>query len=116
MSQKTELLRKRKSNTRAALELAIAGAVRQSDQQCNGLKAVVIERVVSKPPRNANWAIKGVKYGRAERDRCSHLVWSSLLAADPCNGHSRPSDRSPIALAKCLRRETDRTRPVTAPC
>ena len=62
MSQKTEqLLGKRKSNTRAALELAIARAVRQSDQQCNGLKAVIIERVVSKPPRNANWDIKGVK-------------------------------------------------------
>src|ERR1700756_1386453 len=32
-----------------------------------------------------------------------HLVWSGLLAADPCNGHSGPSDRTPIALAKCLR-------------
>jgi hypothetical protein len=32
-----------------------------------------------------------------------YLVWSSLLAADPCNGHSGPSDRTPIALAKCLR-------------
>src|SRR3979411_2441752 len=32
-----------------------------------------------------------------------HLVRSSLLAADPCNRHSGPSDRTPIALAKCLR-------------
>jgi hypothetical protein len=32
-----------------------------------------------------------------------HLVWSSPFAADPCNGHSGPSDRIPIALAKCLR-------------
>jgi hypothetical protein len=32
-----------------------------------------------------------------------HFVWCSLLAADPCNGHSGPSDRTPIALAKCLR-------------
>src|SRR5665647_398224 len=32
-----------------------------------------------------------------------HLVWSSLLAADPCDGHSGPSGRTPIALAKCLR-------------
>ena len=31
------------------------------------------------------------------------LVWSGLLAADPCHGHSGPSDRTPIALAKCLR-------------
>jgi len=35
--------------------------------------------------------------------RSRHLVWSSLLAADPCNGHSGPSDCTPIALAKCLR-------------
>jgi len=27
-----------------------------------------------------------------------HLVWSSFLVADPCNGHSGPSDRTPIAL------------------
>src|SRR6202022_3360480 len=39
------------------------------------------------------------------------LVWSSLLTADPCNGHSGPSDRTPIALAKCLRRETHRLDP-----
>jgi hypothetical protein len=32
-----------------------------------------------------------------------HVIWSSLLAADPCDGHSGPSDRAPIALAKCLR-------------
>src|SRR6476659_362006 len=32
-----------------------------------------------------------------------YLVWSSLLAADPCNGHSGPPDRTPIALAECLR-------------
>ena len=30
-------------------------------------------------------------------------LWSSLLAADLCNGHSGPSDRTPIALAKRLR-------------
>src|SRR5712672_1002356 len=40
-----------------------------------------------------------------------HLEWSSLLAADPCNGHSGPSDRTPIALAKCLRREAHRIDP-----
>src|SRR5580700_2539779 len=35
--------------------------------------------------------------------RSRHLVWSSLLAADPCNGHSGPSDCTPIALAERLR-------------
>jgi hypothetical protein len=77
--KKTEqLARKRRSITRAALELAIAGAVRQSDPQCKGLKAVIIERVVPKSPGGANWAIKGVKYGRAERDRCSAAISSCV--------------------------------------
>src|ERR1700760_3151381 len=40
-----------------------------------------------------------------------HLVWFSLFAADPCHGHSGPSDRTPIALAKCLRREAHRIDP-----
>src|ERR1700721_2538846 len=41
----------------------------------------------------------------------SHGVRSSLLQSDPCNGHSGPSDRTPIALAKCLRREAHRIDP-----
>jgi cold shock CspA family protein len=66
--------RKRKSITRAALELAIAEAVKQSDPQCRGLKAVIIERAIPKSPGGANWAVKGVKYGSAERDRCSAAI------------------------------------------
>jgi CspA family cold shock protein len=73
-----QLANKRRSITRAALELAIAEAVRQSDPQCQGLKAVIIERVVAKPPGGANWAVKGVKYGKAERDRCSEAIASCV--------------------------------------
>jgi Integrase core domain len=29
-----------------------------------------------------------------------HLVWSGLIAADPSDGHSGPSDRTPIAMAE----------------
>src|SRR5882672_6179464 len=57
---------------------------------------------------------RGVPVGpRAARSHSGsrHLVWSGLLAADPSNGHSGPSDRTPIALAKCLRRETHRLDP-----
>jgi CspA family cold shock protein len=69
-----QLARKRRSITRAALELAIAEAVRQSDPQCEALITVIIERVVPKSPGGANWAVKGVKYGRAERNRCSEAI------------------------------------------
>jgi hypothetical protein len=77
--KKTEpIVRKRRSITPAALELAIAEAVRKSDPECKGLKAVIIESVVPKSPGDANWAIKGVKYGRSERDRCSAAISSCV--------------------------------------
>jgi hypothetical protein len=66
------------NTTRAALELAITEAVRQSDPKCKALIAVIIERVVPKSRGGANWAVKGVKYGRAERDRCSAAISSCV--------------------------------------
>ncbi len=66
-----QLKGKRTPITRADLELAIANSVRGSDPQCEGLVGIVIERVVPGPPGSANWAVKGVKYGKAERSRCS---------------------------------------------
>jgi cold shock CspA family protein len=65
---------KRTSITRAALELAIAENVRGSDPQCEGLIGIIVERVAPESPGAANWAIKGVKYGKAERDRCSAAI------------------------------------------
>ena len=62
-----------------------------------------------KPNRGVDRAsnLPGVPVG--PRAAISHsgsrlLAWSGLLGADPCHGHSGPSDRTPIALAKCLRR------------
>jgi len=40
-----------------------------------------------------------------------HRVWSGLLAADPSDGYSGPSDRTPITMAKCLCREAHRLDP-----
>jgi hypothetical protein len=69
---------KRTSITRAALELLIAETVRDSSPECGGLIGIIVERVVPGTPGGANWAVKGVKYGKAERDRCraalSHCV------------------------------------------
>ncbi len=62
---------RRTSITRASLELAIAETVRASDPQCEGLVGIIVERVVPESPDGANWAVKGVKYGKAERGRCS---------------------------------------------
>jgi hypothetical protein len=61
---------KRKPITQAALETALADAVRARDAQCDGLVGIIVERVSPASPAATNWAVKGVKYGKAERDRC----------------------------------------------
>ncbi len=76
MSQKTteQPAKKRTWIARAALEEALAATVRASDPQCEGLKGIFVERVVPGSPDGANWAVKGIKYGKAERQRCSATI------------------------------------------
>jgi hypothetical protein len=62
---------KRTPISRAALELAIAETIRANDPQCQGLVGVILERVVPGSAGEANWIVKGVKYGKSERARCS---------------------------------------------
>jgi cold shock CspA family protein len=73
-SEAAQLSGHRTSITRAALELVITEAVRESDLECKSLIGVIVERVARISPGGANWAIKGVKYGEAERDRCSAVI------------------------------------------
>jgi CspA family cold shock protein len=61
---------KRKPITKAELETALADAVRARDAQCEGLVAIIVERASPASPAGTNWSVKGVKYGKAERDRC----------------------------------------------
>jgi hypothetical protein len=56
------------------LEAAIAEAVRGSGPECEGLIGIFVEQVVPILPDAANWAGKGVKYGKAERNRCSAAI------------------------------------------
>jgi CspA family cold shock protein len=71
--------RKRTSITRAALESAIVETVRQSDPQCKALVGIIVERVIPASPDGANWAVKGVKYGKAERVRCSAAISNCVV-------------------------------------
>jgi CspA family cold shock protein len=70
----TQLTPRRVRITRAALELALTEAVRKSSPECSALVEVIVERVVPRSPGDANWAVKGIKYGKAERDRCRASV------------------------------------------
>jgi hypothetical protein len=60
--------------TRAALELAIAEAVKTGSPECSGLIGIIVERVVPKVPGGANWAIQGIKFGKADRDKCAAAI------------------------------------------
>ena len=66
--------KKRTWITRTALEATLVESVRASDPKCEGLIGIIVERVVSRSSDVANWAVKGVKYGRAEREPCSAAV------------------------------------------
>ena len=66
--------KKRTWIARAALESALAENVRGSDPQCEGLIEIIVERVVPVSPDGANWAVKGVKYGKAEREACNAAI------------------------------------------
>jgi hypothetical protein len=61
---------KRRALTRAVLEVAITSAVRASDPECNVFVGVIVERIIPRSRAEAGWAVKGIRYGRANRSRC----------------------------------------------
>ena len=67
--------RKKRKSTREqikceTLEVAIATAVKGSDPRCEPFIGVLIERLTPKSRDDTNWAVKGIKFGKAERDNC----------------------------------------------
>lgn len=68
----------RKPMAREDLEQSLADAVRSIAPQCQAFVGVIIERVVPQTPDGANWAVKGVRYGRADRDQCEAALGMSL--------------------------------------
>jgi hypothetical protein len=56
------------------LELTIAKAVREADTGCEALIGVIVERVVPKSRGDVNWALRGVRYGKAERTKCNAAI------------------------------------------
>ena len=68
----------RRPITRAALQQSLADAVRAVAPECEAFAGVIIERVAPETPSGTNWAVKGVRYGRADRDRCEAALGMSL--------------------------------------
>jgi hypothetical protein len=59
--------------TRDILQLAITDAVRKSDPVCEPFVGVVIERTAQSTSAS-NWAIRGVKFGKADREKSSRAL------------------------------------------
>jgi len=64
----------RKPTTRAELERSLVEAVRASHPECEAFVGVIVERVVPGWPDAANWDVKGVRFGKADRKRCGGVL------------------------------------------
>ncbi len=65
---------KRNPITPDDLQSVIAKAVRDGEAECQALIGVFIECIVPKSRGDVNWALKGVRYGKADRVKCDAAI------------------------------------------
>jgi hypothetical protein len=58
----------------AALEKTIAGMVRKSAPGCERFVDVIVQRTTPKSRFDANWSLRGVRFGTADRERAKAAV------------------------------------------
>lgn len=63
---------------RSVLEQSLGDAIRASDPECSGLVGIIVEPAASDAANGANWAVKGVRFGRVDRHRCSAVLASCV--------------------------------------
>lgn len=63
---------------RSVLEQSLGDAIRGRDRECSGLVGVIVEPATSDAANGANWAVKGVQFGRVDRERCSAVIASCV--------------------------------------
>jgi hypothetical protein len=64
----------RKPVTRADIEQSLAEAVRTSHPEFETFAGVIVERIVPDGLGHTNWALKGVRYGKADRHRSGTVL------------------------------------------
>ena len=57
-----------------ALEAAITEAVKKSGPSCEPFVGIIVERVFRRSCVEANWAVKGIKFGRSDRKQCNSAL------------------------------------------
>ena len=60
----------RKLISRADLEQSLTDAVRKISPECGAFVGIIIDRILPETAGGLNWAIRGVKYGKADRGKC----------------------------------------------
>jgi CspA family cold shock protein len=68
----------RKPISSAVLERSIAAAVRKGDPECEAFVGVIVELIAPATADGPNWIVKGVRYGKANRDKCGVALDSAL--------------------------------------
>ena len=64
----------RSAVSRARLKSAITKAVKKADPKCRGFVGVIVQRETPKAHLDANWSIRGVRFGNADRDMCGSAL------------------------------------------
>jgi hypothetical protein len=72
--QHTKPFDDRSSVSRESLQSAITKAVKKAEPGCEAFAGVVIKRESPKSRFDANWAIRGVRFGRADRDKSGQAL------------------------------------------
>jgi hypothetical protein len=60
--------------SRERLQTGITEGVKKADEGCEGFVGVIITHETPKSLHDTNWTIRGVKFGRADRDKASKAI------------------------------------------
>jgi hypothetical protein len=71
LARKPRSVRSREQIKCETLEVAIATAVKRSNPRCEPFIGVFIERRTPTSGDDTNWAVRGIKFGKAERENCN---------------------------------------------
>ena len=64
----------RNAISRQAMQAAISVAVKKADPDCKPFIGVIVQRTIPKSSLETNWAIRGIKFGRADRNKAKEAV------------------------------------------
>ncbi len=64
----------RKPISRVEMQAAITEAVKKAGPDCEPFVGVIVDRTKRSSLAEANWAIRGIRFGRADRNKASNVV------------------------------------------